>query len=191
MISRKSCLLRIKIDSVPLIFCNCRSYFRCTHKLDQGCLAKKQVQQMSDDPPVFRTTYHGQHTCRNLLKAPQIILTRSSPLDSNLLTFKTDNCIEPPGHGNSNIGFSCSQAPSSTVKSVAKEGILTNFGNGFGNPSSSSEYEYFPSPDFTVFGSTISSSHGETLCSSYTFDHGMDLMMDGVDFQNMLARHFS
>ncbi|KAL1545382.1 WRKY DNA-binding transcription factor 70-like [Salvia divinorum] len=40
-----------------------RSYFRCTHKFDQGCQASKQVQQTQDDPPLYRTTYNGQHTC--------------------------------------------------------------------------------------------------------------------------------
>ncbi|KAB2092060.1 hypothetical protein ES319_A02G003000v1 [Gossypium barbadense] len=30
-----------------------RSYFRCTHKTDQGCQATKQVQKLEDDPPNF------------------------------------------------------------------------------------------------------------------------------------------
>ncbi|KAF2319300.1 hypothetical protein GH714_014479 [Hevea brasiliensis] len=33
-----------------------RSYFRCTHKYDQGCKATKQVQRMEEDPQMYRTT---------------------------------------------------------------------------------------------------------------------------------------
>ncbi|KAK4774316.1 hypothetical protein SAY86_009251 [Trapa natans] len=40
-----------------------RSYFRCTHKYDQGCKATKQVQMMEDDPCKYHTTYIGAHTC--------------------------------------------------------------------------------------------------------------------------------
>ncbi|KAL0450898.1 UNVERIFIED_CONTAM: putative WRKY transcription factor 70 [Sesamum latifolium] len=46
-----------------------RNYFRCTHKFDQGCQATKQVQKIEDDPPLFRTTYHAQHTCKNLFNS--------------------------------------------------------------------------------------------------------------------------
>ncbi|KAF5738404.1 hypothetical protein HS088_TW13G01303 [Tripterygium wilfordii] len=47
-----------------------RSYFRCTHKYEQGCKATKQVQRMEDQPEMFQTTYSGNHTCRNVVKAP-------------------------------------------------------------------------------------------------------------------------
>nr|AKA27873.1 WRKY protein [Salvia miltiorrhiza] len=40
-----------------------RNYYRCTHKFDQKCLATKQVQKIQDEPPLYRTTYNGQHTC--------------------------------------------------------------------------------------------------------------------------------
>ncbi|KAI4353560.1 hypothetical protein L6164_002499 [Bauhinia variegata] len=50
-----------------------RNYYRCTHKPDQHCQATKQVQKIHDDPPLYRTTYYGTHTCRNLLN-PEIIL---------------------------------------------------------------------------------------------------------------------
>ncbi|GMH10044.1 hypothetical protein Nepgr_011885 [Nepenthes gracilis] len=51
-----------------------RNYYRCTHKFDKGCQASKQVQQIGDDPPIFRTTYNCHHTCKALLKHPQIIV---------------------------------------------------------------------------------------------------------------------
>ncbi|KAK4268404.1 hypothetical protein QN277_025069 [Acacia crassicarpa] len=42
-----------------------RNYYRCTHKQHQGCEAIKHVQKIQDDPPFFRTTYFGRHTCTN------------------------------------------------------------------------------------------------------------------------------
>ncbi|XP_039016461.1 WRKY DNA-binding transcription factor 70-like [Hibiscus syriacus] len=40
-----------------------RSYFRCTHKSDQGCRAVKQVQQMEDGSLMYHITYIDTHTC--------------------------------------------------------------------------------------------------------------------------------
>ncbi|XP_047975992.1 WRKY DNA-binding transcription factor 70-like [Salvia hispanica] len=60
-----------------------RSYFRCTHKFDQGCQASKQVQQIQDDPPLYRTTYNGQHTCeKSPLNHHHILPT---PPDSSII----------------------------------------------------------------------------------------------------------
>ncbi|MED6136908.1 hypothetical protein PIB30_060105 [Stylosanthes scabra] len=44
-----------------------RNYFRCSYKFDEGCEATKQVQRIQEDPPLYRTTYHGHHTCKNKL----------------------------------------------------------------------------------------------------------------------------
>ncbi|MED6120682.1 hypothetical protein PIB30_023148 [Stylosanthes scabra] len=44
-----------------------RNYFRCSYKFDEGCEATKQVQRIQEDPPLYRTTYHGYHTCKNKL----------------------------------------------------------------------------------------------------------------------------
>ncbi|XP_050387840.1 TMV resistance protein N-like isoform X2 [Argentina anserina] len=41
-----------------------RNYYRCTYRLDQGCMATKHVQRISDEPVTYRTTYRGNHTCR-------------------------------------------------------------------------------------------------------------------------------
>lgn len=40
-----------------------RSYYRCTHKSERGCDAKRQVQACETDPPKFTITYYGEHTC--------------------------------------------------------------------------------------------------------------------------------
>lgn len=63
-----------------------RCYFRCSHK-NQGCKATKQVQRIKEDPILYRTTYFGHHTCRDKLRAPQIIIDTDLP-ESNLLCFE-------------------------------------------------------------------------------------------------------
>nr|QQV37205.1 WRKY transcription factor [Boehmeria nivea] len=71
-----------------------RNYFRCTHKYDQHCLATKDVQRIQDDPPLFRTTYYGQHTCRSLPSAPELVLDCTIPAHNSsavLLSFNTAN----------------------------------------------------------------------------------------------------
>ncbi|XP_055807971.1 WRKY DNA-binding transcription factor 70-like [Solanum dulcamara] len=50
-----------------------RNYFRCTHKFDQGCQANKQVQRIQENPPLFRITYYGHHTCKTFPKVSQMI----------------------------------------------------------------------------------------------------------------------
>nr|QWQ79527.1 WRKY transcription factor protein 9 [Zanthoxylum armatum] len=40
-----------------------RSYYKCTHRYDKGCLATKQVQRSDEDPTIFEITYRGHHTC--------------------------------------------------------------------------------------------------------------------------------
>ncbi|KAK4273785.1 hypothetical protein QN277_017116 [Acacia crassicarpa] len=50
-----------------------RSYFRCTRKHDQGCKAVKQVQRIEENPEMFLTIYIGVHTCKDNLKAPEMV----------------------------------------------------------------------------------------------------------------------
>ncbi|XP_057520526.1 probable WRKY transcription factor 53 [Amaranthus tricolor] len=42
---------------------NPRSYYRCTYRNIQGCVATKQVQRNDEDPMIFDITYKGKHTC--------------------------------------------------------------------------------------------------------------------------------
>ncbi|OIT30682.1 PREDICTED: probable WRKY transcription factor 70 [Nicotiana attenuata] len=69
-----------------------RHYFRCTHKYDQKCQATKQVQKIQDNPPLFRTTYYGNHTCKPFPGVSQIILDTHIDGDSSiLLSFDRNN----------------------------------------------------------------------------------------------------
>ncbi|CAN7038222.1 unnamed protein product, partial [Brassica rapa subsp. trilocularis] len=40
-----------------------RSYYRCSYNIDHACGARKHEQKIKDNPPVYRTTYFGHHTC--------------------------------------------------------------------------------------------------------------------------------
>uniref|UniRef100_M1AFF6 DNA-binding protein 4 n=1 Tax=Solanum tuberosum TaxID=4113 RepID=M1AFF6_SOLTU len=71
-----------------------RNYFRCTHKFDQGCQANKQVQRIQENPPLFRITYYGHHTCKTCPKVSQMICdSPNDHEDSNsvLLNFNSTN----------------------------------------------------------------------------------------------------
>ncbi|THU47530.1 hypothetical protein C4D60_Mb09t16510 [Musa balbisiana] len=65
---------------------NPRSYFRCTHKFDQGCMAVRQVQRSEEDPSTYLITYLGEHTCRDPAMAPQLFST-SDVSNTCLLSF--------------------------------------------------------------------------------------------------------
>jgi len=72
----------------------CRNYYRCTHKHDHGCKATKQVQKIQEDPPLYKTTYYGHHTCR-ILQNPEIIV--DYPTDHSSMTFLSfDNSFPTP-----------------------------------------------------------------------------------------------
>ncbi|KAJ3682915.1 hypothetical protein LUZ60_013142 [Juncus effusus] len=59
-----------------------KSYFRCTHKPDQGCMATRHVQPTDEDPCTFNVTYIGDHTCRDPSTFQQII-ELPDPLQTN------------------------------------------------------------------------------------------------------------
>ncbi|XP_027342955.1 WRKY DNA-binding transcription factor 70-like [Abrus precatorius] len=61
-----------------------RSYYRCTHKYDQGCPAIKQVQRIQEDPPLYRTTYYGYHNCKSAF-SPEMMWKPASSSDSSML----------------------------------------------------------------------------------------------------------
>ncbi|XP_076937119.1 putative WRKY transcription factor 70, partial [Bidens hawaiensis] len=72
-----------------------RNYYRCSHKLEQGCQATKQVQKINDEPSKYRITLSGLHTCNNLQRAPHIIVEDSSPKDNSVfINFETNRFTE-------------------------------------------------------------------------------------------------
>ncbi|XP_058773598.1 WRKY DNA-binding transcription factor 70-like [Vicia villosa] len=68
-----------------------RSYYRCTHS-DQHCEAMKHVQRIQENPPLYRTTCYGHHTCKSYFQSNIISEPVSSSDSSILLSF--DNTIQ-------------------------------------------------------------------------------------------------
>ncbi|KAE8794146.1 WRKY47 transcriptional factor [Hordeum vulgare] len=64
-----------------------RSYYRCTHKSDQGCNAKRQVQICETHPIKYAVTYYGEHTCKAPSNTPMIIVPASGDRADNLVSF--------------------------------------------------------------------------------------------------------
>ncbi|KAF8736815.1 hypothetical protein HU200_014298 [Digitaria exilis] len=58
-----------------------RSYYRCTHRHSQGCMATKQVQRTDEDSTLFDVIYIGAHTC--VQNAPAAA-TAGPPPEENL-----------------------------------------------------------------------------------------------------------
>ncbi|MCL7033030.1 hypothetical protein MKW94_008683 [Papaver nudicaule] len=77
-----------------------RSYYRCTHKSAQGCLAMKQVQRSDEDSSMFGVTYRGTHTCiqaahllpgQSQIKPDQQDEKRQKKTQETIISFAT-NC---------------------------------------------------------------------------------------------------
>ncbi|KAG8096052.1 hypothetical protein GUJ93_ZPchr0013g35123 [Zizania palustris] len=66
-----------------------RSYYRCTHQVDEGCMAKRQVQLCEADPSKYDITYYGEHTCRDpstMINPAAIVATDGA---NNIISFAT------------------------------------------------------------------------------------------------------
>ncbi|XP_019184309.1 PREDICTED: probable WRKY transcription factor 70 [Ipomoea nil] len=148
-----------------------RNYFRCTHKFDQDCQATKQVQRMEDDPPLYRTTYLGKHTCRNLQKCPQIF---QQPEDASVIL-----CF---GQNSKSDMYTCLPTFSSSIK---------HENNPHGSRIGSSTSDCFvPSDDrlgspYDTAGHVAplssASDYGEVISSGGTMDMSQFIGSDVVD----------
>ncbi|KAL0846042.1 hypothetical protein Bca101_019288 [Brassica carinata] len=64
-----------------------RSYYKCAYTKDQNCEAKKQVQMIQHNPPLYSTTYFGHHTCQLHQAYASFPIDTSDPLDSHMIRF--------------------------------------------------------------------------------------------------------
>ncbi|XP_027337659.1 WRKY DNA-binding transcription factor 70-like [Abrus precatorius] len=143
-----------------------RNYYRCTHKYDQSCQATKQVQRIQEEPPLYRTTYYGQHTCKDLLNSEIILDSTSTPDTSILLSF--NNTF--PNPTKQECPFLSSSFPSSSVN---KEEII---------PSSSSD-NYLLSPEPILDDSSW--HNNVALSSSNQRDVMSSVLCDSVDLDDV------
>ncbi|KAJ4779163.1 WRKY DNA-binding protein 70 [Rhynchospora pubera] len=100
-----------------------RSYYRCTHKYDQGCKAQKHVQRSEEDPTVLIISYTGHHTCKSVSSPTEIIQSFSHNNSSRLISFESNTTISnnnKPGQENK---------VSTSVQSLKQDGeeeVLSN-----------------------------------------------------------------
>ncbi|XP_050879242.1 WRKY DNA-binding transcription factor 70 [Lathyrus oleraceus] len=77
-----------------------RSYYKCTNN-DQQCKAMKHVQRTQENPPLYKTTYYGYHTCKSYIQSDTnwepILSCHSSMLLSfdNNISNKQENLLPP------------------------------------------------------------------------------------------------
>ncbi|KAK4579733.1 hypothetical protein RGQ29_029409 [Quercus rubra] len=100
-----------------------RSYFKCTRRLDKGCLATKQVQRMEEDPQMFQITYKGLHTCKDTLKGPQII-REPDPWETYIVNNPPDSMWGNSKQADHDQALSSSTTP--TMKQESKEEALSD-----------------------------------------------------------------
>ncbi|KAL6998525.1 hypothetical protein U1Q18_008654 [Sarracenia purpurea var. burkii] len=178
-----------------------RSYYRCTHKYEQGCQATKQVQKTEDYPPMYRITYHAHHTCKNPIQYPDRILLDSAPpgdSSSILLSFGSN-------HPNNNSHDSFLPTIFPWTKQKYKEDNSTeqiSLSIEDSQPlSPPPAYDYLLSPDLKILESSgpitmlsSGSDHGDVISSgvysctaSTTHSQSLDLddmMVGAVDFDD-------
>ncbi|CAL4903535.1 unnamed protein product [Urochloa decumbens] len=78
-----------------------RSYYRCTYKHEQNCMATKTVQQQehnTTEPVMYTVAYYGRHACKaNTCPAPPHVIETSTPQGAMSLhrTIGTQEAVSP------------------------------------------------------------------------------------------------
>ncbi|KAF5750731.1 WRKY DNA-binding protein 70 putative isoform 1 [Tripterygium wilfordii] len=172
-----------------------RSYYRCTNKSD-GCPATKHVQQIRDDPPTYRTTHCGNHTCQDLLKQSQILLEDDSDYaaDSSVLVSfdNSSNLKNKQQDHNTIFNPFFSSSSSLSIKQLDQHNIVDQNYNIVqsdftqNQPSLSDQYLFSPD-EFTAFGSLLTSDHADRAIScTANLDMGS---FDGFEVDDVLKQY--
>ncbi|GMY08391.1 putative WRKY transcription factor 70 [Fagus crenata] len=147
-----------------------RSYFRCTRKHDQGCRATKQVQRMENDPQMYQTTYIGHHTCKDTLKAPQIIMESDPNWESYI--------INPDSMWGKQADHALSSS-SPTIKQESKEDTLSDLTDNLSSLGTNylwSDLKAFELSDPAIMSPKLGSDNGDVVSTMYSCtDTGFDL----------------
>ncbi|CAI9772537.1 unnamed protein product [Fraxinus pennsylvanica] len=150
-----------------------RSYFRCTYKYDQGCQARKLVQKIEDEPPLYRTTYQEHHTCKKNLFEESHIIRDNTAKDSSII-WRFDS-HEPNYKPNDMVIPTLPIIPQES-----KENLQILHQNESSSPS-----DYFILPDLTTF-----ESFGQFTDFSSAFDQG-HLISSDMDVEQMVGSVFN
>ncbi|XP_072984904.1 WRKY transcription factor 55-like [Typha latifolia] len=99
-----------------------RGYYRCTHKNYYGCLAKKQIQKLDDDPYTFEVTYCGNHTC---LTSTRPLLLPSLAPDTTTTAAVTTSTFNNNSNSNSNNNHNDTNNDNNNIGFSLVEGMIT------------------------------------------------------------------
>ncbi|XP_052173416.1 probable WRKY transcription factor 70 [Diospyros lotus] len=157
-----------------------RNYYRCTHKFEKGCQATKQVQQTELDPPMYMSTYHGQHTCRNTRIQKSPIVVGPTDLEDNtsfLISFGSASPNrEPPGLYFPAISFG-KQEENYKEKKPSWDSYNINGGEII-----------TPEMNSPADNGDVISSRAENTCNGEGF--GLDSTVDGFGFDDAFDFEF-
>ncbi|KAH7533012.1 hypothetical protein FEM48_Zijuj04G0084500 [Ziziphus jujuba var. spinosa] len=117
-----------------------RHYFRCTYKYDQGCKATKQVQRIQVNPPLYRTTYFGHHTCKIIHKGHEVVMEDTNPIETSIFI----------SFDSSNLTNKQDQHPFLSSFSSIKDELKEDIKKCDTNKNQSYSCDYFVSPDSMV-----------------------------------------
>ncbi|KAL2921951.1 putative WRKY transcription factor 53, partial [Bienertia sinuspersici] len=146
-----------------------RAYYRCTHRMFQGCLATKQVQRNDDDPSFFEVTYRGKHTCSQASSSslPSNPTPKIQPVDTHnalpqqqpkniIWDFKRDNLVEETKPKINHAKPSSFSYPSSSnlLVDTLQQNPTTMLDYNDSFPTNTSSYTYQSSPSLLTM-STI------------------------------------
>ncbi|KAK8702445.1 hypothetical protein V6N13_020800 [Hibiscus sabdariffa] len=152
-----------------------RGYYRCTHRLSQGCLAIKQVQRSDNDPTIFEVKYRGRHTCNqashfaatfipvsaeskekgNHSRKRQHLLEEKEDQGQHVFSsFESGHKVKTEGLGNSENIFPSFSFPvgseqvqnGSFVEAIMENNIMGNLSPAFMSPETSGSNYFSVSP---------------------------------------------
>ncbi|KAM1353431.1 hypothetical protein COP2_033960 [Malus domestica] len=150
-----------------------RNYFRCTHKFE--CKATKHVQQIQDHPPLFRTTYFGNHTCKDYLNASELVLNSASPRDSSkFICFDNANCLT---NKEEHPFFSSVKEDMPTTDHMVKS-----------DHNHSSPCDHLVSNDLTAFESSGLMSGFSSSIDQYDYDEEFSRIVESY-FENEVSQY--
>lgn len=177
-----------------VVFAHNRSYYRCTHMPDQGCMARKHVQVSDTNPSEYIINYFGKHTCRDLSTIPLVIEAATDDVPptncANFICFgsatTTSSAAAVPHHRLSRFaGYSTSLPAVVEQKRCGSEEAISSglLGDVVG---SAPEYRWPPDGeasgiDTGSFPSSPTSSLGGFLTGSFG-NGGMDDDLFGFGF---------
>lgn len=135
---------------------------------------------MEDDPQMFQTTYIGHHTCKDMLKAPQIV-TDSLPWGPFLVN--SDSVIpSKQDHALSSL--------TRTIKQESKEEAPSDLTDNLSSLGTSlwSDLKAFELSDPAIMSPKMGSDNGDMVSTMYSCTEtgplslGMDFVVESVDF---------